>query len=175
MNLKFLIYAFMFAIVSGCSRSEINVEQETERFHAHQDTFEELANIGCEARRALDARFYRYPLDVEGNEPESAQEVFKDLDRLLDSIGSDTIILREFEGIDCSLYVDISSSQFLGEGYNFGYWYQPEDLGTYEYTEDFFSQENVEYREANRVRGEDPMKFSIELGTGWYLQYYFYP
>ena len=44
-----------------------------------------------------------------------------------------------------------------------------------EYTEDFFSQENVEYREANRVRGEDPMKFSIELGTGWYLQYYFYP
>ncbi|SDB54620.1 hypothetical protein SAMN02927930_02139, partial [Pseudidiomarina indica] len=54
-------------------------------------------------------------------------------------------------------------------------WYQPADHGTYEYSEGFFSQETTEYRDANRVRGEEEVKFSIELESGWYLQYYRYP
>ena len=169
------VYAFLLAAISGCSRPGINVEQETERFYIHQDAFEALAEISCEAREVLSSRFYRYPRDVDGDESEPARQAFVEMDELLGTIGLDTIVLRQFEGIECSLYVAVSGSSFLGEGYDFGYWYHPEDLGAYEYTEDFFSLESAEYREANRVRGDDPVKFSIELASDWYLQYYFYP
>lgn len=180
MKLKNQIYAFTLAIyiasiTSGCSRAGIDVEQEIERFHKHRESFETLSKLGCDAREAMNSRFFRYPVDVSGNEPEPARKAFNDMRRQLRSIGLDSVILRRFEGIECSLYVGISGSSFLGEGYNFGYWYQPESLGNYEYTEGFFSSENVEYRDANRVRGEEPVRFSIELTGGWYLQYYRYP
>ncbi|WP_258806634.1 hypothetical protein [Pseudidiomarina sp. CB1] len=79
-----------------------------------------------------------------------------------------------FADANCELFVLIAGTSFLGEGSSLGYVYQPIELGEYEYTEDFFSADQIAHREANRTRGED-VKFSIDLKDGWYLQYHLYP
>ena len=177
-QIRRLVYLFIAFALSGCGGKEkFNVEQEIERFYTHQDVFEKLATTGCEAREAMDTRFFRYPMDVTGDESESIQHYFADIENLLNSMGLKQIVLRTIiaKDIDCSLYLSISDFSFLADGYSFGYWYQPADHGTYEYSEGFFSQETTEYRDANRVRGEEEVKFSIALESGWYLQYYRYP
>lgn len=169
---------FALLTLSACGAKEnFNVEKEITRFYTHQSAFEALAKTGCEAKEALNTGFFRYPRDVVGEEPEHIQQYFTDIQRLLDSIGLKNIVLRSYreEDIECSIFVIISVFSFIADGYDFGYWYRPAEHGTYEYTEGFFSQEATEYRNANRIRGEEPVRFSIELKSEWYLHYHNYP
>ncbi|MCH8493463.1 MAG: hypothetical protein LAT53_09555 [Idiomarina sp.] len=174
-NPLLIVCALSILWVTGCSRfqGEEGIEKDIERFYQHQNAFEQLANVACDVLEKLDTRFFRYPIDLQ--EEHSRFIEFTEIDTLLGTLNAGTIVMRQFEDIECSIFVSIHSYSGIGGGLDYGYRYQPKDLGLFEYTAGFFSEENVAYREANRVRGKEPVKFSIELASGWYLQYFARP
>lgn len=171
--IKGLITGFLLIATVGCTEP-MDIEASQRHFFAHQESFERVSSTACTFAESNNINFFRYPLDVQDENAEAFASEFDELERLLDEVDSELIVIRNFDDDHCELFVIHYGVSFLGEGVSLNYVYQPMDLGEYEYTEDFFSAESTAHRDANRTRGED-VKFSIELKNGWYLQYHLYP
>lgn len=165
---------FCFILV-GCDNSGDTVDKRVRLFYTQQEAFESLAKTACAARDELNIRFFHYPRGIQTLQPlaqNTAKPYFNEIKKQLRTLKRKTLLIQSFpdKNIECSLYVDVDSVNFAGDGFYYGYSYQPESLGTYEYTKDFFSDESIAERDRNWVRGTEA-KFSIELDKGWYLQY----
>ncbi|RUO48991.1 hypothetical protein [Pseudidiomarina donghaiensis] len=171
--LKMFALSVVVAAAAGCSQP-VDIQASKQNFIEHQESFDRLSNVACTFANSNDIDFFRYPLDVQGEKAEAFKSEFDEIEHLLDTVNSELVVIRDFDDYHCELFVIINGTSFLGEGSSLKYVFQPVDLGNYEYTDDFFSEESRLYREANRARGED-VKFSIELENGWYLQYHLYP
>lgn len=170
---KKLVIATWVVLVVGCSEP-IDIEASQQHFYEHEENFRQLSNGACAFADENRINFFRYPLDVNDENAEEFEKAFDELEGLLAAVDSELIVIQDFVDANCELFVLIAGTSFLGEGSSLGYVYQPIELGEYEYTEDFFSADQIAHREANRTRGED-VKFSIDLKGGWYLRYHLYP
>jgi hypothetical protein len=171
--IKGLITGFLLIATVGCTEP-MDIEASQRNFFANQESFERVSNVACAVAESNHINFFRYPLDVKGEYADSFKSEFDEFENLLTATDSEFLVIRNYKEFKCELSVVIDGTSFLGEGVSLSYVYQPTDLGNYQYTDDFFSKEKRAYREANRTRGED-VKFSIELKSGWYLQYHLYP
>lgn len=171
--LKSLVIAATLMGVASCSKP-LNIESSKQNFFSNEESFERISKVACAFAESNHIDFFRYPLDVKGEHADSFKLEFEQFENLLSATDSELFVIRNYNELKCELHVVIDGTSFLGEGVSLSYVYQPTDLGNYQYSDDFFSKEKRAYREANRTRGED-VKFSIELKSGWYLQYHRYP
>lgn len=168
--------------LAGCQpawQGDATMQKEIQRFAENQDSFRQLTVAACNFKEKLEQRSFRYPDNADQLTPALKVE-FAPVKQLLKDLKLKRgITIREYEDSPCTLYASVFASGLATAGRSYSFAYQPQDLGNFEYNEQFFSVEQTEQRRANRrssagTKGESTtsfIRFTIALDDGWYIQY----
>lgn len=145
------------SLLTGCSKRS-DVEELTQRFFQHQDSYNQLAEVSCAVKAKLNTKFFSYNISTTTNYPVDLAPGFEKIDALLSQIDSNHIVFSES---NCALFIETWSFWLSGEGAYIGYSYQPAKLS--EYNPAIHLEKNRNFREK--------IHFTKPLSDGWYVEY----
>jgi hypothetical protein len=138
--------------------SDPDIPQLEQKYAEKAFIFHEISRLGCEIWRTTNIRWQHFK---KGESSEYSLLLYKELEPLLEEVGSDSIVI---EGdTKCSLYLPVWGCGFAGDSNEMGFIFQPEQI---------FPFNPAIHLKENRDMKTD-IRFTKALANGWFIDYKF--